>query len=246
MANAVIRIFSMDVELSDLPKKGTRYDRVTLKENINVNKQYLKLPFRAKGNAGLVDGQVKILNVFKKSSYDYVELEFLNGSIRYGQKTMKFNDFVKQNGPLKKYFEDVYNDYKFAESKATKELHKQLKDKQQGEAYWKQKAQELEQDLRNERTKGVADYMRFEREFGEQQRAKEEAQKEAKQLQSDYNLLASVHELTQKDREKDLQNMIDSMAPFIKQVEDGKITGVQALVIMQKIAEARKTSVIYS
>ena len=246
MANAVIRIFSVDVELSNLPKKGTRYDRVTLKHNINVNKQYLKLPFRAKGNTGLVDGQVKILNVFKKSSYDYVELEFLNGSIRYGQKTMKFNDFVKHDGPLKKYFEDVYNDYKFAESNATKELHKQLKDKQQGEAYWKQKVQELEQDLRNERTKGVADYMRFEREISEQQKAKEEAQKEAKQLQSDYNLLASVHELTQKDREKDLQNMIDSMAPFIKQVEDGKITGVQALVIMQKIAEARKTSVIYS
>ena len=67
MANVVTRIFSMDVELSELPKKGTRYDRVTLKENINVNKQYLKLPFRAKGNTGLVDGQVKILNVFKRS-----------------------------------------------------------------------------------------------------------------------------------------------------------------------------------
>lgn len=198
MANAVIRIFSMDIELSDLPKKGTRYDRVTLKENINVNKQYLKLPFRAKGNAGLVDGQVKILNVFKKSSYDYVELEFLNGSIRYGQKTMKFNDFVKQNGPLKKYFEDVYNDYKFAESKATKELHKQLKDKQQGEAYWKQKAQELEQDLRNERTKGVVDYMRFEREIGEQQKAKEEAQRALMSIESTVQQVKKQGEMARK------------------------------------------------
>ena len=43
MANAVIRIFSMDVELSGLPKKGTRYDRVTLKENINNNKENNKI-----------------------------------------------------------------------------------------------------------------------------------------------------------------------------------------------------------
>lgn len=198
MANTVIRIFSMDVELSGLPKRGTRYDRVTLKHNINVNKQYLKLPFRAKGNTGLVDGQVKILNVFKKSSYDYVELEFLNGPIRYGQKTMKFNDFVKQNGPLKKYFEDAYNDYKFAESKTTKELHKQLKDKQQGEAYWKQKAQELEQDLRNERTKGVADYMRFEREIGEQQKAKEEAQRALMSIESTVQQVKKQGEMARK------------------------------------------------
>jgi hypothetical protein len=246
MANVMIRFFSMDVELSDLPKKGTRYDRVTLKENINTSKLHLKLPFEAKGNTGSLNGQVQILNIFKKGSYDYVELEFSQGAIRYGQKTMKFSDFVKQNGPLKKYFEDVYNDYKFAESNATKELHKQLKDKQQGETYWKQKAEQLEQDLRDEKTRGIVDYMKYEREIGEQQKAKETAQKEVKQLQKDYNLLASVHELTQRDREKDLQTMLDTMAPLIKQVEEGKITGVQALVIMQKVAEKKRSSVIYS
>lgn len=198
MANAVIRIFSMDVELSGLPKKGTRYDRVTLKENINTSKIHLKLPFEAKGNTGSLNGQVQILSIFKKGSYDYVELEFLQGAIRYGQKTMKFSDFVKQNGPLKKYFEDVYNDYKFAESKATKELHKQLKDKQQGEAYWKQKAQELEQDLRNERTKGVADYMRFEREIGEQQKAKEEAQRTLMSIESTVQQVKKQSEMARK------------------------------------------------
>jgi hypothetical protein len=198
MANAVIRIFSMDVELSGLPKKGTRYDRITLKENINASKLHLKLPFEARGNTGSLNGQVQILSIFKKGSYDYVELEFLQGAIRYGQKTMKFSDFVKQNGPLKKYFEDVYNEYKFAESKATKELHKQLKDKQQGEAYWKQKAQELEQDLRNERTKGVADYMRFEREIGEQQKAKEEAQRALMSIESTVQQVKKQGEMARK------------------------------------------------
>lgn len=198
MANAVIRIFSMDVELSGLPKKGTRYDRVTLKENINTSKLRLKLPFEARGNTGSLNGQVQILSIFKKGSYDYVELEFSQGAIRYGQKTMKFSDFVKQNGPLKKYFEDVYNDYKFAESKATKELHKQLKDKQQGEAYWKQKAQELEQDLRNERTKGVADYMRFEREISEQQKAKEEAQRALMSIESTVQQVKKQGEMARK------------------------------------------------
>jgi hypothetical protein len=97
---------------------------------------------------------------------------------------MKFNDFVKQDGPLKKYFEDAYNDYKFAESNATKELHKQLKDKQQGEVYWKRKAQELEQDLRDEKTRGMVDYMKYEREIGEQQKAKEHAQKALMNMKS--------------------------------------------------------------
>jgi Ni,Fe-hydrogenase maturation factor len=149
--------------------------------------------------------KIKILNVFKKSSYDYVELEFLNGSIKYGQKTMKFNDFVKQDGPLKKYFEDAYNDYKFAESNATKELHKQLKDKQQGEAYWKQKAEQLEQDLRDEKTKGIVDYMRFEREIGEQQKAKENAQKAKEHAQKALINMKSTVQQVKKQNEMALK-----------------------------------------
>lgn len=186
MLRTTVRVFDVNVELSPLPTKGTRYDRVKLKENVNSNKNPLKLNFNARTNIGNVNGYVQIMSVVKKSNYDYVELRFFEDLVEIGTKIIKFNELINQDSKtgLKKGFEQLYNKYKFIENETTKELHKQLKQKdgdydsaQKRIKKLEQELQEARQEIRDERSKGLTEYMRFEREISDMQKQKESFEK---------------------------------------------------------------------
>lgn len=186
MLKTTIRVFDMDVELSLLPTRGTRFDRIKLKENVNQNKQQLKLNYKARTNIGNVDGYVQITNVFKKGNYDYVELKFVENLVEIGTKTIKFAELTntKNKAALRNGFEQLYNKYKFVENETTKELHKQL-DQKNGDYQAAQKRikslekqlEQAKQETRDERTKGIVDSMRFEREISDMQKQKESFEK---------------------------------------------------------------------
>ena len=186
MLRTTVRVFDVNVELSPLPTKGTRYDRIKLKENVNSNKNPLTLNFNARTNIGNVNGYVKVMSVVKKSNYDYVELTFFEDLMEIGTKVIKFNELINQDSKtgLKKCFEQLYNKYKFVENETTKELHKQLNQKdgdyQSAQKRIKKLEQELQdakQETRDERAKGLTEYMRFEREIGDMQKAKEKVER---------------------------------------------------------------------
>lgn len=188
MANTTIKVFEVKCDFSELPKVNptkSSFSRKGLKERL-TKREVFKVPYVARTNIGLEEG-VFTINAFEERSGGSSSVVVLRSNKPYKDITVSFNAFTREK--FTKVLENVINEYKFAESENTKELHKQVNQQEldiQGYKNviekLKQQLEEAKQDARDERSKGIADYMRYEREIGEQQKAKEDAQKEVKAL----------------------------------------------------------------
>lgn len=188
MANTTIKVFEVKCDFSELPKvnptKGN-FSRKGLKERLS-KREVFKVPYVARTNIGLEEG-VFTINAFEERSGGSSSVVVLRSNKPYKDITVSFNAFTREK--FTKVLENVINAYKFAESENTKELHKQLDQTELDIQGYKKRIEKLEQqlaeakqDARDERSKGITDYMRYEREISAEQKAKENAQKTVKEL----------------------------------------------------------------
>ena len=188
MANTTIKVFEVKCDFSELPKVNptkSSFSRKGLKERL-TKREVFKVPYVARTNIGLEEG-VFTINAFEERSGGSSSVVVLRSNKPYKDITVSFNAFTREK--FTKVLENVINEYKFAESENTKELHKQIDQTELDIQGYKKRIEKLEQqlaeakqDARDERSKGITDYMRYEREISAEQKAKENAQKEIKVL----------------------------------------------------------------
>lgn len=188
MPNTTIKVFEVKCDFSELPKVNptkSSFSRKGLKERLS-KREVFKVPYVARTNIGLEEG-VFTINAFEERSGGSSSVVVLRSNKPYKDITVSFNAFTREK--FTKVLENVINAYKFAESENTKELHKQLDQTKLDIQGYKKRIEKLEQqlaeakqDARDERSKGITDYMRYEREISAEQKAKENAQKEIKVL----------------------------------------------------------------
>ena len=163
----------------NFPKVGVsrKYNRRLIKQNVDTgNVKELEIVLTGELNkkcngTRVVEDILTMKRWYKQGKYDM----FVLVSKDFGEFHVNFDDIIKDK--FEKYLEPRIQELCAREGKQKQKLHEKLEQAEIDAEGYKKYAEQLKrerdearQEARDERSKSVADYMRYDREIGEQQK----------------------------------------------------------------------------
>lgn len=195
----------------NFPKVGVsrKYNRRLIKQNVDTgNVKELEIILTGELNkkyngTRVVEDILTMKRWYKQGKYDM----FVLVSKDFGEFHVNFDDIIKDK--FEKYLEPRIQELCAREGKQKQTLHEKLEQAETNAEGYKKYAEQLKrerdearQEARDERSKSVADYMRYEREIGEQQKNREKAEKLNAELNAEVVVLNTEVAQLREENEK--------------------------------------------